>query len=79
LKKWGGVFKQGVWTNVTKKIAALEKENVELKARIGGLERCLSLNSRNGSKPPSSDQLPKKPAPQSLREVSGKKSGGAGG
>jgi len=59
-----------------KKIAALEKENAELKARIGELERRLGLNSSNSSKPPSSDGLRKKPAPRSLREVSGKKSGG---
>jgi transposase len=59
-----------------KKIAALEKENAELKARIGELERRLGLNSSNSSKPPSSDGLRKKPAPQNLREGSGKTSGG---
>jgi transposase len=47
----------------------------KLIARIEELERRLKLNSKNSSKPPSSDGL-KKPAPKSLREKSGKSSGG---
>jgi transposase len=58
------------------KIAQLEKENAKLRHRISELERRLGLDSSNSSKPPSSDGLRKKPAPQSLREVSGKSSGG---
>lgn len=50
----------------------------KLLARIEELERRVGLNSSNSSKPPSSDGL-KKPAPKSLREKSGKPSGGQSG
>ena len=36
-------------------IKQLEKENAELKKRIQELERLLGMNSKNSSKPPSSD------------------------
>jgi transposase len=49
------------------KIAQLEKDNAKLRHRISELERRLGLDSSNSSKPPSSDGLRKKPAPQSLR------------
>jgi transposase len=45
-----------------------------LRARVAELERRLGMNSRNSSKPPSSDGLAK-PPPRSLRERSGRRAG----
>jgi transposase len=53
-------------------IAELRVEVAELKAR-------LAANSRNSSRPPSSDGLAKPPAPKSLRRSSGRKPGGQRG
>jgi transposase len=50
----------------------------ELTQIIKGLKEKLGMNSRNSSKPPSSDSLDK-PAPKSLRKASGKKAGGQEG
>src|SRR4051794_767333 len=61
-------------------IAAQQRLISELRARISELERQLGLNSGNSGKPPSSDGLKKKPVRvKSLRERSGKKTGGQTG
>jgi len=64
-------------------IAALQAEIVQLRAenaaligRLADLERRLGLNSRNSGKPPSSDGLKKPARVSSLREPSGKTTGG---
>lgn len=62
-----------------RQIAELTALVAKLSARVAELERQLGLNSQNSSKPPSSDGLKKKPIPQSLREKSGKVSGGQAG
>jgi hypothetical protein len=54
------------------RIAELEAQVAELSARLGE-------NSRNSSKPPSSDSPFSKPAPKSLRRASGRKPGGQSG
>jgi transposase len=59
--------------------ALLRAENTALTTRLAELERRLGLNSSNSGKPPSSDGLKKPPRVSSLRESSGKKSGGQKG
>jgi transposase len=58
--------------------ALLRAENAALIGRLSELERCLGLNSSNSGKPPSSDGLKKPPRVSSLREPSGRKTGGKG-
>ena len=50
-----------------------------LRAEVAELKRQLGQNSRNSSKPPSSDSPFTKPAPKSLRRKSGRKPGGQPG
>lgn len=56
----------------------LLKVIAQLQRRIEELELRLGMNSRNSSKPPSSDGL-NKPKPRSLREKSGREPGGQNG
>lgn len=51
----------------------------QLEAEVAELKRQLGQNSRNSSKPPSSDSPFTKPAPKSLRRKSGRKPGGQPG
>ena len=62
--------------------AALQETIAVLLARVAELEHRLGLNSSNSGKPPSSDGLHKpkrEPRTRSLRERSGKPSGGQKG
>ena len=57
-----------------------QAERIEqLEAEVAELHRQLGQNSRNSSKPPSSDSPFTKPAPKSLRRRSGRKPGGQPG
>jgi transposase len=63
---------RAVVERLTARLDTLEAENAELKRRLG-------QDSRNSSKPPSSDSPFVKPAPRSLRRRSGRKPGGQPG
>ncbi len=66
--------------DVEELVAALRAEIVMLRAEVAELKRRLGQNSSTSSKPPSSDGLTKKPRiAGSLREPSGKPSGGQKG
>jgi transposase len=66
--------------DVEELIAALRAEIVMLRAEVAELTRRLGQDSSTSSKPPSSDGLKKKPRiAGSLREASGKPSGGQKG
>jgi len=56
-----------------------QAELTALRARPAAVERRLGLDSRNSGKPPSSDGLKKPPRVRSLREGTGRKSGGQPG
>jgi hypothetical protein len=58
-----------------RRIAELDEMVAAQAQEIFDLRRQLTKNSSNSSKPPSSDGL-KKPSPRSLRQKSGKRSGG---
>jgi hypothetical protein len=61
-------------------IESLESQVKELSERLQALEARLNQNSRNSSKPPSTDfSVKEKPNPKSLRKKSGKKAGGQDG
>jgi transposase len=59
-------------------IEGLRVEVAELRSEVVELKRRLAQNSRNSSRPPSSDGL-SKPPPRSLRRPSGRKPGGQQG
>jgi uncharacterized coiled-coil protein SlyX len=54
-------------------VAAQAERIAQLEAQIAELTARLGQNSRNSSKPPSSDSPFSKPAPKSLRRASGRK------
>ena len=60
-------------------IVSLESQIKELNERVIALESRLNQNSRNSSRPPSTDFVKEKPSPKSLRKKSGKKPGGQEG
>ncbi len=60
-------------------ISSQRAQIAALSARVADLERRLGLNSSNSGKPPSSDGLKKPPRTSSLRERSGRPSGGQKG
>src|SRR3989304_3797536 len=59
--------------------ATLEQQVTGLTARVTELEALLNKDSHNSHQPPSSDGPAKRPRTRSLRERSGKKSGGQAG
>jgi len=60
-------------------IEELRGRVVELEGEVAELRARLSQNSRNSSRPPSSDGYAKPPAPRSVRRPSGRRPGGQAG
>lgn len=60
-------------------ISAHQAQVADLTARLAHVEARLNKDSHNSHKPPSSDGPAKRPRPRSLRQRSGKKSGGQEG
>ncbi|MCL2426691.1 MAG: IS66 family transposase [Oscillospiraceae bacterium] len=73
-----GVESHRIILSLNKTISGLQGTIDELNQRIKELSEQLGMNSRNSSKPPSSDEF-NKPSPKSLRGKSGKKAGGQPG
>lgn len=67
-----------VLLEIDARIPALEQRVEELQAQVRHLQDQLAKNSRNSSKPPSTDGF-QKPAPKSLRQKSTRPSGGQPG
>lgn len=71
------IYRQGEEATVAFIKSLLQKIDF-LERRLQAVEQQIAKNSRNSSKPPSSDGY-QKPAPKSLRTPSGKRSGGQSG